>query len=270
MNELLPKESGIYIIKSIGKPSRFYIGSAINIYKRRQYHLESLHKNKHHSHKLQRHYNKHGDTDLVFNVIQLCDKESLITLEQYFIDAYNPYFNECKIAGSCLGRKHSPETRAKISKANKGQIPWIKGVGHSEETKKKIGNANKGREWSIEQREAARQRAMGNNHHAGHHQPESAKAKISQTHRGKKMSADAILKIKKKLTGHEVKKETREKISYALKGRVFSGETKERMSEGQKRRINRVGKKHSSESRAKMSLAAKRRYANQKILINEP
>jgi hypothetical protein len=36
------------------------------------------------------------------------------------------------------GRPHTPESRAKISAANKGKTPWNKGVGHSEETKARI------------------------------------------------------------------------------------------------------------------------------------
>ncbi len=264
MNEILPRESGVYIIESISKPERVYVGSAVNIYKRRQYHLEALHKNKHHSHKLQRHCNKYGDIDLIFRVVQLCDKESLLILEQHFINTYNPYFNECKIAGSCLGRKHSAETCEKISNSNKGQVPWIKGVGHSEETKRKIGEANKGKKQSVEQREASRQRAMGNNYHTGHPQPESAKAKISETHKGKKIPPDVILKIKEKLIGHEVSDETREKLRVALTGRVFSDISKKRMSESRKGKTPWKGRRHSKESRAKMSQSAKRRWANKK------
>ncbi len=37
----------------------------------------------------------------------------------------------------------SDETKAKLSAANKGQVPWIKGLRHSEETKRKIGLAHK-------------------------------------------------------------------------------------------------------------------------------
>ena len=42
-----------------------------------------------------------------------------------------------------LGRPHTPESRAKISAANAGKVPWNKGGSHSEETKLKIAEAAK-------------------------------------------------------------------------------------------------------------------------------
>lgn len=46
----------------------------------------------------------------------------------------------CVIPFSCVlqGRPHTPESRAKISAANKGKEPWNKGRRHSEETKARI------------------------------------------------------------------------------------------------------------------------------------
>ena len=44
----------------------------------------------------------------------------------------------------CLGRKHSEETKLKISKANKGRIAWNKGKHHTEETKRKLSEALSG------------------------------------------------------------------------------------------------------------------------------
>ena len=51
-----------------------------------------------------------------------------------------------------LGRKHSEETRKKMSIAHLGHVPWIKGVGHTEETRKKISESSKGRKVSEETR----------------------------------------------------------------------------------------------------------------------
>lgn len=48
-----------------------------------------------------------------------------------------------------LGTSWPLSVRKKISRANKGQVPWILGKHHSEETKKKISLANKGKNtWS--------------------------------------------------------------------------------------------------------------------------
>ena len=114
------KTTGIYKIQSIIKLERCYIGSSIDISKRWNVHIKSLQNNRHHSNKLQRHYNKYGESDLQFSILLECDKDELIKKEQYFIDNLNSYFNEAPIAGSSLGRKHSNNTKAKMSTAAMG------------------------------------------------------------------------------------------------------------------------------------------------------
>jgi len=106
--------SGIYKIQSKHNRERCYIGSAINITRRWMEHLTSLKANKHYSKKLQNHYNKYGKNDLVFSILIGCDKQDLISTEQFFIDSYKPFFNNNPTAGSPLGRKLSDETKNKI------------------------------------------------------------------------------------------------------------------------------------------------------------
>lgn len=62
--------------------------------------------------------------------MEVCEKESLITREQHYINDLNPHFNICKIAGSSLGRKVSEQTiiKMKISHSKRN-------CNHSEETK---------------------------------------------------------------------------------------------------------------------------------------
>src|ERR1035437_7496791 len=100
------RTTGIYEIKSIIKPERFYIGSAENIYKRWWYHTYRLGRNEHENSKLQNHYNKYGKNDLIFSVILSCEKSDLLSTEQFFLDSYKPYFNICTKAGSGAG--HTP------------------------------------------------------------------------------------------------------------------------------------------------------------------
>ena len=61
--------------------------------------------------------------------------------------AYGKHSEESKkkMSKSAMGKVISKETRRKLSEANKGQIPWIKGRKHSEETRRKISIANKGK-----------------------------------------------------------------------------------------------------------------------------
>jgi group I intron endonuclease len=161
------KISGIYKIESRIKPERIYIGSSVNISKRWCYHKEDLCKNKHHSKKLQRHYNKYGKEDLIFSVIIGCEKEDLIHTEQFFIDSYLPYFNNNIKANSRLGIKASLESKLKMSisakkrgysqiailkmaEANRGKKGGMHGLCHSEETKQKMSKIAKGKRKSIE------------------------------------------------------------------------------------------------------------------------
>lgn len=118
------KLSGIYKIQSKIKPYKYYIGSSIDINNRWTEHLKKLRKNKHHSKKLQNHYNKYGESDLCFSFILGCDIEDLIKIEQFFIDLYKPFFNVCPFAGNTLGRFHSEETKEKISKSKKGIVTY--------------------------------------------------------------------------------------------------------------------------------------------------
>jgi len=128
------KTSGIYKIESKVRPERFYIGSAIDIKDRWRCHLKDLKYNKHGSIILQRHYDKYGADDLVFSVIEPCLPQFLIIREQYYIDILNPFFNCCKIAGSCLGIKRSMETIIKLRNSHKGKSK-------TEKHKRNIGNA---------------------------------------------------------------------------------------------------------------------------------
>lgn len=108
------KMSGIYLIQSKAKSDRKYIGSSDDIWRRHGRHLRDLRKHKHHSIKLQNHFNKYGESDLQFSLLLGCNTTDLIKIEQYFIDSYNPYFNICKNAGSSLGCKQSKETKQKM------------------------------------------------------------------------------------------------------------------------------------------------------------
>ena len=111
--------TGIYQIKS-RLNNKVYIGSAINIDKRWRDHTRSLIQNKHHSIYLQRHFEKYGLEDLEFTILQFCEKENLIKLEQYYFNLLNPDFNIAKFANSSLGIKRRKETIEKLSKSHKG------------------------------------------------------------------------------------------------------------------------------------------------------
>ncbi len=189
--------SGIYQIQSKVKPERIYIGSAVNIKRRWNNHKNELRKNIHGNKKLQNHFNKYGESDLIFSVLLGCEKERLITNEQFFFDTYPIYFNECLKAHSPFGRKVSKETRDKISKANKGH-KGPRGYKHTKEALLKIGKYQKGRirtpveleslsrglsrghRHSLETRRIMSEKRMGNKHALGHRHTEKWKLEQSK------------------------------------------------------------------------------------------
>lgn len=130
--------SCIYTIRSILRPTRFYVGSAKDWNRRRSEHKFHLNKGTHHNIKLQNHVNKYGIEDLEFvKECPVSDIEQLIKMEQFFIDSMKPYFNICPTAGSPLGRRHTKETKEKIRKAHKGRVM-------SDESRRKLSLAKKG------------------------------------------------------------------------------------------------------------------------------
>jgi hypothetical protein len=135
-------------------------------------HLHELRKNKHHNPKLQNHFNKYGDSDLQFIVLSGCDPADLLKQEQFYIDAYNPYFNICKTAGSQFGIKRSKDQI-------KAQIIRQKGRRCSEETRIKMRHPH---EYKIseEERKKRSEKQKGNNYKTGKHLSEEAKKIISE------------------------------------------------------------------------------------------
>lgn len=137
--------SGIYRIRN-SESGKCYIGSAVDIHQRWLEHKSMLKRGAHHSPHLQNSWNKHGESAFEFEVLEVCDIGSLIVMEQRAIDLMSPEFNVCRIAGSTAGRRHSEETKAKISSRIKG----TKHAPRSDEYRKKISEAHKGREKSPE------------------------------------------------------------------------------------------------------------------------
>jgi len=160
------KITGIYKIQSSSKPERVYIGSAVSIQRRRYEHLYKLRKGKHDSPKFQNHYNKYGESDLVFSTIEECLPSLLIIREQYFIDTLKPWFNARLIAESNLGIKWSEESRIKMIGNKNGAVKRslgtcenirksklgnknAEGAIRSKETRQLMGNAKVGNEYGV-------------------------------------------------------------------------------------------------------------------------
>lgn len=117
--------SCVYKITNITN-NKIYIGSTVNLKKRKNNHLRFLRKNKHCNIYLQKSFNKYGEHNFQFQVLEKCSPSNLVEREQYYIDTLNPNYNICKIAGSILGIKRSQLTCRKLSISNTGKIQEYK------------------------------------------------------------------------------------------------------------------------------------------------
>ena len=180
------KRSGIYSISSALKTERMYIGSAINIEKRWNEHRSTLRSGKHYSQKLQRHFNKYGECDLTFTILEECAPLDLIVREQSWIDKMMPFFNAAPTAGNMLGFKMSKEAKRKNSIAKKGHKYWV-GKKHLPESKDKMRAAKLGKKLSEETRaklskaKIGNKNTVGNKNRLGKTFTEDAKRRISES-----------------------------------------------------------------------------------------
>lgn len=114
---------GIYkIVNKIN--NKIYIGSAVHLSRRWAYHRFTMRRNKSCCRILQKAWNKYGEDNFIFEIIEIViDKNKLLEREQFYLDVFKPYeigYNICKIAGSNLGLKRSPESCKRISDGKKG------------------------------------------------------------------------------------------------------------------------------------------------------
>ena len=220
---------GVYRIINI-KTNKSYIGSAVNIKDRWCQHKKSLSKGNHHSIKLQRSYNKYGENNFIFEVIEECQKESLIIREQFYIDLFDSYkngYNSVPRAGSNLGMKHSNETKEKLRQSSTGNKNRL-GMTFSDESKKKISEKLKGRPLSEETKNKMKGRIPWNKggkmsketkeKMKGRITSEETRKKLSLSHLGKKQSKETIENRVKLNTGKKRTDEVKKKMSESMKG----------------------------------------------------
>ena len=160
---------GIYIIiNKINKKN--YVGSSLNIEKRKATHLFYLNKNNHVNSHLQSAFNKYGRKAFKFKILKLVNENDFIRVEEYFINKFSSLNNGYNLISAdrheiskktkkkikenakinpnygMKGKKHTKETIIKITEAKKGSH-YKKRKKCSEETKIKISNAQKGNHY---------------------------------------------------------------------------------------------------------------------------
>lgn len=138
VREELTNKSGIYLL-ICNTTGKIYLGSAINLRKRFNEHLNRSNSNL----LLQNAIKKYGIENFTFIILEICHPEELIAFEQYYMDELKPTYNILHIAGSLKGFKHSEASRQLISVAKKNNL-YSLGYIHSEESRKRISLAHIG------------------------------------------------------------------------------------------------------------------------------
>ena len=217
------KLCGVYSIACLFNDKQ-YIGSSIDIKNRWRHHRVSLVKGGHKNRFLQRAWNKYGMKAFRFNIIELCQSNTRIAEELFWVKKLKPEFNlsipdldregftwsketRAKMSRaargnkSSIGRVASLETRHKISKAMMGN-QHAKGWVPTQEQLHKMSAAAKVRKFSKETCHKASMRMMGNQYSNGHIASEETRRKMSKSNLDRKLSDIQVLAIRERaLTG---------------------------------------------------------------------
>lgn len=148
------EKHGVYRILNL-VTLKCYIGSTINLNKRKNEHFKTLKKHIHKNIHLQRSFNKYGEANFEFQILEHGELENLRLNEWKWIKILKT--NDRYFGYNFLGEKTefgklsmSFETKTKLSNIKKGRKGTRPNYTHSEETKKKISESNKGKKMSKE------------------------------------------------------------------------------------------------------------------------
>lgn len=239
-----------------------YIGCTVrDVGKRWRGHLAAV-KSGNQSH-LHRAIRKYGDNSFVIETIDsAASKEEMYSKERDYIAAINTFrdgMNMTEGGDGSLGWKHSDETKALKSKQMKGNKHLL-GYRHSEETKKKIGEALKGNQhlrgykYGAEYCQAISDRTRGSkNPMYGNHDNKPFLGKKHTDESRRKMSEST----KGQVSWNKGKKGLQVAWNKGLKGEGNSMYGKNHTEETKAK----MRKPRSEETKRKMSLAAKKRWA---------
>ena len=121
---------GIYRIKNLINEKSYY-GSSKNIEKRWKKHLNELRKKKHINNFLQNAWNKYGENNFIFEIVQECEEKDLLVIEQKYIDLFGYYNIGLKSRGGDNLTKN-PNKMKIIEKIKKGNKLWLNNLSNDE------------------------------------------------------------------------------------------------------------------------------------------
>ena len=221
-------EAGIYQIRQISN-GRLYIGQTSQSFKKRYwFHRSQLRRHMHDNRYLQSAWDKYGEDDFEFSVVEVCERDKTYILERevYYIQKYGTFgdgFNLTVGGEGASGYTPSAETRRKIGQANREHMLGRK---HTEETKAKMRQSSRHLSPSPETREAVsrymKHRVVS----------EDTKAKLRRCNSGSQSSFAVIneecaMQIKQRLIAGQPVKDiaTDMNLNYNLVGCISRDET---------------------------------------------
>lgn len=225
-----------YIYKIINKESgKFYVGSTINVEKRKKRHFSDLKNNRHHCISLQRAYNKYGQDAFDFSAkeVLICDEQQLRILEERYIGycwkSGKLYNTSKKACGGDLITYH-PDNQRIREKQRKNAIDRYAKMSTEErkilsESMKGDKNPNYGNHWTEEMRKKSSDyfkeyyskygsQLKGKTYEEIFGDEKAKELKKQQSERAKKRVGD-----KNPFFGKQHTKETKEKLSRSRMGK---------------------------------------------------
>lgn len=248
------KKAGVYKILNTST-GMCYIGSSFSFKKRFGEHIRALKSGVHKNDYLQNAWNKYGESSFCFLVVEIVeDVEKILEREQHWIDTIENLYNLCPIAGNAAGYRHTEEAKQRMSEIKKRpenltvalknlNTPEAR-ANFLEAVKSDVSRDKKSKSMSGIKKNAEHRAKIGEANKRRVWTDESRK-KLSDAHRSEKMVA---------------------RLVEANNGRVWTDEAREKL------RMYATNKKHSAETREKMSAARtgkpwseKRKAAQQNI-----
>ncbi|MDP3987222.1 MAG: NUMOD3 domain-containing DNA-binding protein [Nanoarchaeota archaeon] len=196
---------GIYKILNM-KDGKVYVGKSKNIEMRWNQHKSKLKKglNRPNNH-LQSSWNKYGEENFQFEIIEECKMEELKEKEEFWINkleswSKNKGYNVKRISDGI--EFHSEESKRKMSESRRGENHHNFGKHLSKKTRDRISKSNKGKSPSERTREKMREKR------AKQILSEEAKKKISESLRGdrcynSKLTWEQVREIRRKYIPRE-------------------------------------------------------------------
>ena len=172
------KKSGIYCIENIVNHKK-YIGQSIDVEERWKKHVSELKHGRHHNDYLQNSWNKYGEDNFKFYILEYCDIDTLDDREVYWINFYNTINRDngynLKSGGQNGGSILSEYSKEKLRESIKNS--------YNNSNLREIRSSNALTQWDNPK---IKEKISGkNNGMYGRHHTDEVKKRISELKKGK-------------------------------------------------------------------------------------